>query len=168
MLESIKKQIGFVKHHFMVGVRQQAAKRAAVTPLFSNVKYKDVFVYTSNDFVLAHTGTIRVPNAVTTIIEGSHCIFINEKFKTLSEDLQDIIFAHEYAHIQLQHAFQTEIKSHILMEFEADLYARDVLGADVENLLLHFLSSKGYKASRIQFELNARLDNIRRIHNVEY
>ena len=163
MLKLIKSKLEFMKHHFMRGVRQEAAKRAATTPLFSDIKYKDVTVFTSNDFVLAHTGTIKIPNAVTTVVEGEHYIFINEKFKTLPQDVQDIIFAHEYAHIQLKHAFQIAIKSHLTMEFEADLYARDVLDADIESLMLFFLNHKGYKSSRIQNELHARLDNIQRV-----
>lgn len=155
--------VGF-KEAFTLNLRQSALKRASVTILISMDTYRGIDVFESNDFIYGHTGLYRAPGAVTTNIEGRPIILINRAFLKLSKDIQQAIYAHEYAHILLDHVNQLEdinnTKSRIELEYEADLYARDVLGADIYKVLKYFLSNKIYKEKRIREELVKRIFNL--------
>lgn len=155
--------VGF-KEAFTLSLRQAALKRASVTILISMDTYRGIDIFESNDFIYGHTGLYRAPGAVTTNVEGRSIILINRAFLKLPKDIQLSIYAHEYAHILLDHVNQLEdinnTKSRIDLEYEADLYARDVLGADIYKVLKYFLSNKIYREKRIRKELVKRIFNL--------
>lgn len=155
--------VGF-KEAFTLSLRQAALKRASVTILISMDTYRGIDIFESNDFIYGQTGLSKAPCAVTTNIEGRPIILINRAFLGLPKDIQQAIYAHEYAHILLDHVKQLEdinnTKSRIDLEYEADLYARDVLGADIYKVLKYFLSNKIYREKRIREELVKRIFNL--------
>ena len=155
--------VGF-KEAFTLNLRQSALKRASVTILISMDTYRGIDVFESNDFIYGHTGLYRAPYAVTTNEGGKSIILVNRAFLGLPVSIQQAIYAHEYAHILLDHVKQIEdinnTKSRIELEYEADLYARDVLGADIYKVLKYFLSNKIYREKRIREELVKRIFNL--------
>lgn len=148
--------------NFKMGMRQAALKRASQGFLEYLYDFRKISVYISNDLVYAHTGVSKAPGAICTKIGSEHIIVVNRAFLELPDDLQSAIYAHEYAHVVLDHLSKLTEKNRLMLEYEADLYARDILGHDIKAVLYYFLTLKQFKEDRLREEIILRLANLNR------
>lgn len=109
--------------------------------------YKDTPVYVSEDACetlcpgntvpFAGICGVRFASNPETI---THCIFCNNKFMELAEDIRHIVFEHEIGHKVYQHTSEHNMPSilelfgfkgkYLQQEMEADAYAAAIVGKD--------------------------------------
>lgn len=146
--------------NFKMGMRQAALKRASTGFLEYLYDFRGKSVYISNDLVYGHTGVSKAPGAICTKISSEYIIVVNRAFLELSDELQCAIYSHEYGHIMLDHLSKLTEQNRLMLEYEADLYARDILGQDIKAVLYYFLSLKQFKEERLKNEIILRLANL--------